>query len=109
MTDKVNTDQVVKVKNKGGYVAYLKMDYELTDQATGRKRPIQQTGRIPLNYDYAFYIPRAVVLDGEFGAVLTVTTGTGRRVLREKIRRSPECIHVWGSVTRPKWTYVNCW
>lgn len=122
-------DKKVIIKNKGGYIAHLMLDYTITSGVT--KLPTRQTGSISLGQDYAFCkfffcsislldfiylkwvsfkdIPGSIDFNIEPGAVLTIDAVGGIRVLQEKIKADPECFHVWGTTLIPLWSTINCW
>lgn len=102
----LNTDHVVKILNKGWYVADVRVDYEL--QQNFVKFPIQQKASLTINQDYAFYIPRQVVLEGELGIVFTADAVAGYRIFSIRVPATKTCVHVWGTTLNPKWSYVDC-
>lgn len=102
----LNTDHVVKILNKGFYVADVRVDYEL--QQNFVKFPIQQKTSLVINQDYAFYIPRQVVLEGELGIVFTADARAGYRIFSVRVPASKTCVHVWGTTLMPSWSYVDC-
>ena len=101
-----NTDHVVKILNKGGYVADIRVDYELQQNLV--KFPVQQRGKIALNQDFAFYIPRQVVLEGEIGIVFTAEAIGGVRIFSIRVPADPTCVHIWGTTLIPYWSFIDC-
>jgi hypothetical protein len=73
------------------------------------KESITQTGDVGTNGDFAFYIPYTVNYDSVAGVWLTVHALGGVRVMRVRIRNSPECFHIWGTTLIPYWSAMNCW
>jgi hypothetical protein len=87
-------------------VANIRVDYE--QQIGLTKFPVQQRGSIALNQDFAFYIPRSVVLDGEIGIVFTAEAVLGVRIFSVRITADPQCFHIWGVTLFPAWTRIDC-
>jgi len=102
----VNTDHVIKILNKGWYLADIWVDYEQQSGLT--KFPVQQRGQIGLNGDYAFYVPRSVVLEGELGIVFTAWAVAGVRIFSIRVPSTPLCVHTWGTTLFPAWTFIDC-
>lgn len=98
---------MVKVLNKGWYVADLTLNYEVQNGLT--KVPAQQKKRIAINQDHVFYLPTSVNYDSTGGAVLIVNAIWGKQVVATRIRSDPDCFHVWGTTLIPFWTRMPCW
>ena len=96
-------DLVIKIRNKGWYVARLNLyyrRYSLPNQI------IEQTGQILLGQDYAFYMPYDVDLSS---TVLMAYAVGGVNIMHVNIITSPQCFHMWGTTLFPRWTPINCW
>lgn len=104
-----NGDKFVRVKNKGWYIANLKLTYQVQRQGSqGTKETVVQSGSITAGQDYGFKVPYGVVYDSPFGCTLTVEAVAGVRVMSVRISSDPQCFDVWGGSLTPKWSSVNC-
>lgn len=100
-------DRIVKILNRGWYVASLQAYYELQDNPYSRVG-VQQRGSIAKNQDFAFYIPGTVDVNTGAGIVISADAVLGVRIFSIRILSSPTCIHIWGTTLIPFWTYVDC-
>lgn len=95
---------VVKILNKGWFIAKLTLYYKRLSSGT---QVIKQTGSIVLGQDYGFYIPFDADLDSIW---LFAHALAGPNIFHLQIRPiHPICFHLWGAVFSPRWTRIDCW
>ncbi|CAF0767301.1 unnamed protein product [Brachionus calyciflorus] len=97
-------DIIVKIKNKGFYVAKLSLFYRRVQKSYGQV--YKQTGSITIGQDYAFYMPYDTDLTS---TLLVVHAVAGKRVMTVKIDNSLTCFHTWGTTLFPAWSPMPCW
>tara|TARA_B100001059_G_C17822061_1_gene578932 strand:- start:313 stop:2184 length:1872 start_codon:yes stop_codon:yes gene_type:complete len=98
--------KVVKVKNEGGYLSYVWVDYLDADgNSVSKKSP-----KLSLGNTYMINIP-----GGSTNLRVRSESKTGLvwepyRVIFDKNRSTSEnfCAKTWGTTLKPKWGYVSC-
>lgn len=92
---------IVKVKNKGFFIAkttliYKKFSNEIFDRITKS---------IVIGQEHVFKISFNKDLSSLY---LVVHAVAGVQIMAVKIHSNPSCFHVWGTTLNPYWTSVNC-
>lgn len=103
----MGTDKIIKVWNKGFFIANMRVNYE--EQVGADKMAVEQKGSIVLGQAYAFYIPGTVNYAGDVGVTLNIDVVFAFRKISVKIQSDPECFHIWGIFFAPSWARVECW
>ncbi|RNA43062.1 Cadherin-related tumor suppressor [Brachionus plicatilis] len=97
----VTKDLIVKVKNKGFYLAKTTLIFrQLTSKVFNRMNKV-----ISMGQEHVFEMPADTDLSSSY---LVVHAIAGTRVMTVKINSNPSCFHVWGTTLYPVWSYIDC-
>jgi hypothetical protein len=100
---KGNRDLVIKIANKGWYLAHLTLFYRRLQRPSSIEK---RTAQIAISQEYAFTMPYDVDL---MSVILIADALAGLNIMTVNIRTSPECFHLWGTTLFPASSSVPCW
>lgn len=97
--DPVTPARLVRIKNKGGYVANTTVTY--TDN--NGKSQTWSSGNLAMGNSKSTYVPA-----GSKNISIVAKTKTGKTIFSHSSVQRDSCIDVYGTVIKPKWTFMNC-
>lgn len=101
-----NNAHMIKVYNKGWFLASVRIDYELYNLPF--KYPIQLPAILGFNEQATFFVPDTLPINQRIGIVFTAEAIGGVRIFSFKVPSLPLCVHIWGSTLIPYWTFIDC-
>ena len=100
----VRESKVIKILNKGWFVANFKLSYETVDNKSITQQTsiiVGQRHTFNITEEINFSVDKPIRLVGEAMAGITIMNIT--------VESSPACFHVWGSTIFPSWSSMPCW
>lgn len=89
---------VVKIKNKGGYIAKAVISYVSNGVSQSQSKSISNPN------SHTFILPYTAQ-----NIVFTVHAVAGKQVLSLPISSELECYHVWGTTLTTRYSQMACW
>ena len=100
----VKENRVIKISNKGWFVANFKLSYESIDN-----KSITQQSSIIVGQSHTFNITEEIDMSAEKPIRLVGQAVAGLMILNITIEENPACFHVWGTSIFPSWSNMPCW